>query len=333
MGVSHPSVKRVAGEGGLPKLVVSTELAEAEIYVQGAHITHFQPRGEQPVLFLSQSNTFESGKPIVGGVPVIFPWLGRKGDRKLPAEGLARTHSWMVLDVQEENDRVILGFGLGCGPGCEAAYPQPCQLIYRVGIDRALTMELWVQNRGADPLICDVSLLPYLAVPDVQQMALHGLGGSRYLDRADAFRSRDPGDPILRFGPEVDRIYLTPDSPLSLEDGDGRTVTVRHSAPCALVWVPGPRSSRAPQDLGPEEWQQFLCVGPAEVSPAPMRIAVGGSAMISATLSVQRPFDDGPGVPAPLRPPPRQLSARARPEHSADDLPVGHSAPARHPVT
>jgi len=67
-----PGIVRVeTGRGSLAKIAISGDLASAEIYLHGAHVTQFQPRGAAPVLFLSKSSWFDSSKPIRGGVPLV----------------------------------------------------------------------------------------------------------------------------------------------------------------------------------------------------------------------------------------------------------------------
>src|SRR5580658_1238392 len=74
-------VKVAAGNGGLPKVVVTTNVSTAEIYLHGAHVTGFHKNGEPPLLFMSAKSHFTPGEPIRGGVPVCFPWFGsREGD-------------------------------------------------------------------------------------------------------------------------------------------------------------------------------------------------------------------------------------------------------------
>src|SRR5579862_34018 len=63
------------GPGGLVRVVISTRDAEADLYVQGAHLTHWTPRGQRPVLYVSPRSLFAPGKAIRGGVPIIFPWF------------------------------------------------------------------------------------------------------------------------------------------------------------------------------------------------------------------------------------------------------------------
>jgi glucose-6-phosphate 1-epimerase len=70
-------------EAGLARAVVSTRSADAEMYLQGAHVTQWTPTGQKPVLFMSSQSQFAAGKAIRGGVPVIFPWFGAREARSL----------------------------------------------------------------------------------------------------------------------------------------------------------------------------------------------------------------------------------------------------------
>src|SRR5437868_6808879 len=79
------------GHGGLTRARINTPTAQGEVYLHGAHVTQFQPRGHQPVLFLSRKSFYQSDKPIRGGVPICFPWFGpRAGDPSSPMHGFAR---------------------------------------------------------------------------------------------------------------------------------------------------------------------------------------------------------------------------------------------------
>ena len=83
-------VKIEAGNGNLPRVVVTTKEASAHIYLHGGHVTHFQPAGKPPLLFVSKDSLYADGKAIRGGVPVIFPWFGANATNpKAPAHGFA----------------------------------------------------------------------------------------------------------------------------------------------------------------------------------------------------------------------------------------------------
>src|SRR3954462_4974564 len=102
-----------AGNNNMPRVRVANAEAEAEVYLHGAHVTHFQPRGHKPVLFMSGESLFDPAKPIRGGVPLIFPWFGPNASNpKAPQHGFARTTQWTVRDVQQGRDgptTIVLG--------------------------------------------------------------------------------------------------------------------------------------------------------------------------------------------------------------------------------
>ena len=64
--VNAAKIKKACADAD-KEAVVATPLAAAEIYLHGAHVTHFQPTGQKSVLFMSGASKFEPGKAIRGG--------------------------------------------------------------------------------------------------------------------------------------------------------------------------------------------------------------------------------------------------------------------------
>src|ERR1044071_5235731 len=88
-----PRVTQLEGRGDLPMLEIPTRWSTAEIYLHGAHVTHFKRHDEPPLLFLSQCSRFEPDAPIRGGIPIIFPWFGKPAGQ--PGQhGFARNRDW-----------------------------------------------------------------------------------------------------------------------------------------------------------------------------------------------------------------------------------------------
>ncbi len=115
-----------AGPNGLIRAIVSGPQAEAEIYLHGAHVTHYQPRGGRPVLFMSAHSWFEPGKSVRGGVPIVFPWFGaRAGDPAAAPHGFARLVQWrMVSTTQTADGSVTLALGLDAAKATQPAWPR-----------------------------------------------------------------------------------------------------------------------------------------------------------------------------------------------------------------
>ena len=103
---SIPGVARIVrGNGNLPKILIDTKAATAEIYLYGAQVTSWRPAGADEVLFVSEKSYWEAGRAIRGGIPVCFPWFRAKADDKsAPSHGFVRTKEWRVDSISAEDE-------------------------------------------------------------------------------------------------------------------------------------------------------------------------------------------------------------------------------------
>jgi len=171
----------VAGNGGLPKLVITTPASQAEIYAHGAHITHFQKPGEPPLLFLSQRSRFAPGQPIRGGVPICFPWFGGRAGE--PSHGFARLTEWQLVHTAAAPDgTVTVRFALPDLPG-RAAW-KSLRTGFTVIVGDTLAMELAVTNESGETLDFENCLHTYFHVSDIASVSLTGLQQTAFLDNA-----------------------------------------------------------------------------------------------------------------------------------------------------
>jgi len=201
------TVRIEAGRGGLRRLMVNTPLAEAEIYLHGAHVTHFQPRGQKPVLFMSGKSLFEAGKPIRGGVPICFPWFGPRQDgRPGQAHGFARLQEWVFTSAEPVSDGVVeVGFRLISNNATREQWDGDFEINYRVSVGMALGLELYVRNTSNQPMRFEEALHTYLAVSDVRQASIEGLAGTAYSDRVGTPHEETEGKEPIRITAETDR--------------------------------------------------------------------------------------------------------------------------------
>src|ERR1700693_4674515 len=129
---------------GLVRAVISTPAAEADLYLQGAHVTHWKPRGQRPVLFVSPKSLFAPGKAIRGGLPIIFPWFGARSDGKPgPAHGFARNTQWVIEGTKLHNDGgVEMKLALAPNEAARGLGYAGFRLRFRVTTGSDLEMEL-----------------------------------------------------------------------------------------------------------------------------------------------------------------------------------------------
>lgn len=278
-----------AGARGLTRLAVRSPLAEAHIYLHGAHITHFRPREAAPVLFLSGKSWFASGKPIRGGVPLIFPWFGgRAGHPAAAAHGFARTSEWEVESLTSDAAQTVAAvFRLAAGDATRAQWPHDFLLRYRVEIGRALTLTLETQNTGRAPFAFENALHTYLAVGNVRDCAVTGLEGAEYLDKTEGMRRKKQGDEPIRITQETDRIFESTRATCVLEDASAhRRITIEKSgSETTVVWNPWIAKAAAMPDFGDDEWPRMLCIETANAGANAVFLAPGATHTMRAVIA------------------------------------------------
>ena len=286
-----PGVTFTAGTGGLTKIVLERGGATAEVYLHGAHVTHYQPAGKPPALFLSERSHFEGGKAIRGGVPICFPWFGDRVDHpESPAHGFARTVEWAVVSVGGDEACVEVKLLLAADEHTKSLWQGEFVAEYLVSLSDKLTLSLEVRNAGEAGFTYEQALHTYLRVNDVRDVTVTGLGGLTYRDKTDGFRQKvQPPGPLTING-ETDRVYVMPAAKKLHEvcvEEVGRTMVVGAAAAGSTVlWNPWVDKSARMADFGDEEWRQMLCVETACVAEAAVDLKPGASHRMWSTVEV-----------------------------------------------
>lgn len=280
-----------AGVGGLSRVRVSGARADAELYLQGGHLTRWQPHGAAPVVFLSTRATYAPGQAIRGGVPVIFPWFGPHSiDRQAPMHGFARTCPWRLVSSGPGTDGAVdLELALDDDASTRRLWPPAFTLRYRVTVSDALGMALEVVNASAEPFTFEAALHTYLAVGDVEAVAIGGLEHAPYIDKVDAFARKRHGAGPLRLTGETDRVFLgTPARCVVDDPALGRRLVIdKTGSATTVVWNPGAARAREIADLDPDGWRHMLCVETANAADDAVTLPAGGHHVMTASLHVE----------------------------------------------
>jgi D-hexose-6-phosphate mutarotase len=283
-------VKFAAGANGLPMIGVTSDLASADIYLHGGHITHFQPRGAAPVLFLSKSSYFENARPIRGGVPIIFPWFGgRAGHPDSPAHGFARTMEWTVESCDLRGDgslRIVLN--LASDPTTLKTWPNTFSLRLIAIIAKTLDLTLETKNTSQTPWEFEQAMHTYLSVGDVRRVTITGLAGVEYLDKTDNMARKKQDEPPIQITRETDRVYLHTQSAAVAQDALlNRTITVeKQGSDATVIWNPWVAKAKAMPDFGDDEWPSMLCIETAAVGECAITLPAGSTHRMRAVIRV-----------------------------------------------
>ncbi len=278
-----PGLTSVQDSGGRDALRLHGKAGTVELSLLGAQVLSFHTEAGD-VLFTGSTAEHAPGKPVRGGIPLVFPWFGdHPTDKKLPAHGFARTQTWRVV---------------GTAPGPEvtlettddattrALWPHAYRLQFTVSVATTFSLRLRIENRGQAAFRCEEALHTYFAVGDVHSAAVHGLEGVPHTETAVAPEGAwDHGAP-LRFRAETDRVFHgTPDTIELRAPALRRVVTLAsRNARTAIVWTPWPTKAARLSGLGADDWQRFCCIETGNARQHALELAPGQSHTLELQL-------------------------------------------------
>lgn len=297
---------------GLVVAQVKTPAAEATIYAQGAHLTHWKPAEQAAAIFLSQRAEFVPGKPIRGGVPVVFPWFSERHDGKTgPQHGFARISAWELAAAMLAGDELHLAWTLEPNDLSRSLGFDHFRLAYRMAIGRTLTLELTVGNdsgnggaRGGGPaaataradeaangapLVFEEALHTYYAVTDARKVSITGLADTTFIDKVDGMKHKVQPEGPLRLDGRIDRPYLNTESTCILHDpAGGRKISVaKTGSRSTVVWNPWQEFTANMVDMEPDAWLHMTAIETANVDVDTVTLKPGETHTMRADVKIE----------------------------------------------
>lgn len=282
-------------EQGLVRASVTTPNCTAELYLQGAHLTQWQPTGAKPVLFLSDRSFFAPGKAIRGGVPIIFPWFGSRtptpdsSRTDGPSHGFARTADWTLDFAALAGEDLHLTLTLSPSKTSIALGYDHFKLVYQLTLGTELRLQLSVINQATSPLHFEDALHTYFSVSDAQQVSIVGLSDCNYLDKTDNFKRKNQSEPLLKLTGEVDRPYLDTEVSVNLDDPIyRRRITLdKSNSRTTVVWNPWSELSAKLPDMAPGAWLKMVCIETANVATNAITLPPGEQHLLQSHIFVE----------------------------------------------
>ncbi len=274
------------GQGGLVFAEIANDYADARVFLYGGHLTHYQPRGEQPVIWLSSESHFENGKSIRGGIPVCWPWFGdAPADPGKPAHGFARTCLWQVDKTGEKNGCTFIRLFLVDDEKTRSLWPYSFRLELTVTVGKSLVMTLKAYNTDKQPFVCTGALHSYFSVADVSALEIIGLNGCSYLDKVENFKQKQQCGPV-RFKGETDRVYLHTVNECVINDPlMKRNICIdKKGSRTTVVWNPGSEKAALMADVADGGHKKMVCVETANAADDTTTILPGKSHILQADI-------------------------------------------------
>lgn len=276
-------VTRIQDPGGRDAVQLEAFDNRVVVALLGAQVLSWRsPAGS--VLWTASKSEYQPGKPVRGGVPLVFPWFGdHPSDPKLPAHGFARNQTWQLVHANEGPEVVLETTD---DATTRLMWPHAFRLRLSVGLSTHLRLMLMIENIGDMPFSCEEALHTYFAVGDVETATVHGLEGVPFTEQAVEPEAKWNAKKPLSFRAETDRVFQGVPDRIELRAPTlSRTVTLAtRDARSAIVWNPWPAKTAKLSQMAADDWKGFCCIETANVREHAVHLAPGAVHRLSLTI-------------------------------------------------
>lgn len=272
-----------------PLIEVDNAYATATVALHGAQVLSYQPKGQEPVLWVSKDAVYAEGKSVRGGVPICWPWFGEHPDADKASHGFVRNCCWQLRSIQQLADGSSeLVLFLEDDQRTRSFWPRPFVLELKVTIGQSLSLSLTMTNRAEVAETITVALHSYFYVGDIAATTVRGLEQVEYLDALQDFRRcTQVGE--IRFDAELDRVYEHCDTDEWIEDEAlSRKICLKKTnSRSTVVWNPWIEKSAKMDDFEEGGYRQMVCVETGNIAGDAVHLVPGMSHTLGVDISLE----------------------------------------------
>ncbi|MBR9727802.1 D-hexose-6-phosphate mutarotase [Shewanella intestini] len=257
------SVTTKSMANGLQYVEVDTELCQARIFLQGAQIDQFQPKGQSPLLWVSAADDYQVGNGIRGGIPICWPWFGQSEIADFPQHGFARTRTWSLSSVNMQNQLAIITLSLPINHADKQYWPHDTQLKVVFELGTRLKVSLVNTNNADYPVQLTQALHTYFPTSDIHNTQVDGLAGSQYIEFGQG-PFKQPHNQVA-FTKETDRVYTNLQPQQIISTPEGNIIVNRDNSHSAVLWNPWIAKSQRLSRFNDNDYLSMLCLEAANV--------------------------------------------------------------------
>ena len=276
-------VVRSTDPGGREALRLRRGADDVLVSRLGAQVLSWH-RGGRDVLWSASKAEYLPGKPVRGGIPLVFPWFGdHPTEPRLPAHGFVRNLPWRLAAATAAPS---IELEVGDDAATRAMWPHAFRLRFVVRLGTALELALTIENCGATTFACEQALHTYFGIGDVHSATVYGLEGVACTEFAREPEAHWDRRAPLHFRAETDRVFQ--DVPARIElraPALARTTTLTTGgARSAIAWNPWPNKTARLSQMAADDWRTFVCIESANVKERALTLAPGASHTLSLTI-------------------------------------------------
>lgn len=248
---------------GLQALRFVHQKGQGSVSLYGGQVLSWQPDGQQPVFWLSDTSHYSSGKAIRGGVPLCWPWFG--GEVKLPTgelskvsnHGFARQNQWEIAELKISAAAVEITLSL-TGKQFSPHWPAACALSQTLVFNESFQQTLTMTNLSPQTVEYTGALHSYFCVGNAQQTEIPALTHVRYDDKLSGRNEQKSA--LKNCAGPIDRIYHSSDRMIIVDHKWQREIELL-SQGCQqwVLWNPG-KDAQHMADVHCQGENEFICL-------------------------------------------------------------------------
>jgi glucose-6-phosphate 1-epimerase len=263
---------------GLKYLEISTELCDAIIFFQGAQISHFKPKNQAPLLWLSSEETYSLGTSLRGGIPICWPWFGQEA---MPQHGFARNLIWELTHQETIDGAVHLTFSLPIDNVDAQLWPYKFKLLVHFVLGQTLEVRLETHNLTQQHFSISQALHTYFAIDNIDAVHVTGLEHLDYIE----FELKKKGNKTpITIHQETDRIYLNAPCQQWIHTPQGTIEVTRQGSQSVVLWNPWIKKSHLLSNFGDHDYQKMLCLEACNIMSDRILLKPESQCMLSQTI-------------------------------------------------
>ncbi len=259
------TVSKAAIADGIDGLIIKHDVCQASVSLYGGQVINYQPSGHKPVLWLSESSSYQKGKAIRGGIPLCWPWFGKNDKQSVeeaktkPAgnHGFARQATWQIEDISADEDALTLVLVFQ-GVNRHLLWPNTFQLKQTLVFGTSLIQTLAMTNLSNVDAQYTGALHSYFSVSNPKNVTVPVLEQIKFDDKLTATSNNVQALKDCR-GP-IDRIYYSGGRATLVDKGWRRKIEISTNCAQWVLWNPGEELANTMADIHNNGEREYICL-------------------------------------------------------------------------
>lgn len=255
---------------------------QAKLSLYGGQVLHWQPAGQEPVFWLSNTSSYQQGKAIRGGIPICWPWFGPlEGTNQ---HGFARTETWQLSDLLVTEEAVVIEISWQ-GADMDKQWPYHAKVTQQLSFGKTFQQTFTIKNLSSESFSYTGALHSYFVVSNPENVTVPALDNVAFMDKLTG-KKIDNLTRVNCIGP-IDTVYDSNQPQVIIDTGLKRNIFIEteHTQHWVL-WNPGKTIADTMADVHPNGEQEYVCLEAANTEA--QVVAAGETVSFSQTIKVKQ---------------------------------------------